>query len=255
MSRVTASQEYLYGVHPVREALLARRRNIKEVWLQNGEPDRRRIRISELATELGVAVHSISAAKLKSLLGPVIHQGVAAKVGPLPTTPLARVLPAKTPAPAHGVWLLLDSIVDPHNLGAIIRTALCAGVEAVVLPKDRSAPLSPAVSKASAGALEHMTLVSVTNLANTIKTLKSHGLWVAGLDAAADTFLYRQDLTGPLALVVGGEEKGIRPRVKQQCDFLIAIPQQGSVSSLNASVAAAVVMFEAMRQQRHAMNL
>ncbi len=252
MSRTATALEYLYGVHPVREALLARRRNFKEIWLQIGEPDRRRMQIAEMAQNQGVAVHSVAAAKLKSTLGPVIHQGVAAIVGPLPTTPLSQVLPRKSPSPAHGVWLLLDSIVDPHNLGAIVRTALCAGVKAVVIPKDRSAPPSPAVSKASAGALEHMTLVSVTNLANTIKDLKSHGLWVAGLDADADTPLFQHDLTGQLALVIGGEEKGIRPRVKQQCDFLIAIPQQGKVSSLNASVAAAVVMFEALRQQQNA---
>ena len=259
MSRGGASIEYLYGVHPVREALLARRRDIKEVWLQQGEPDRRRGRINDLACRQGIAVNSIGAAKLKSLLGPVSHQGVVAKVGRLPVTPLAQVLPRdsarKSIASDHGVWLLLDSIVDPHNLGAIIRTSLCAGVKAVITPKDRSAPFSPAVSKASAGALEHMPLVSVTNLADTIKTLKSHGMWVAGLDADADTLLYRQDLTGRLALVVGGEEKGIRPRVKQQCDFLLAIPQLGKISSLNASVAAAVVMFEALRQQRDASGI
>jgi 23S rRNA (guanosine2251-2'-O)-methyltransferase len=144
----------------------------------------------------------------------------------------------------------LDNLVDPHNLGAIVRTALCAGLFAVIIPKDRSVPPTPAVSKASAGALEHVCLVSVTNLADTAQKLKQRGVWVVGLDGQARQSVFDADFKGPLALVVGSEEKGIRPRVKKQCDYLVSIPQFGRISSLNASVAAGVVIYEALRQRR-----
>lgn len=241
--------EYLYGLHPVHEALLARRRDVREVWLTPEGSDRRREKVAALAQKQGIAVRNITVEKLRSHVGRAVHQGVAAVAGPLPRVSLNSVLPSKSSPASQGIWLFLDSIVDPHNLGAIIRTALCIGVKAVIIPKDRSALPSPAVSKASAGALEHINLCSVTNLANTIKEIKAKGVWAAGLDAAAGEPLYGQDLSVPLALIVGGEEKGIRPRVKKQCDFLLTIPQVGRVSSLNASVAAAVVMFEAFRQQ------
>lgn len=245
-----ASMEYLYGIHPVREALSARRRKIMEIYVQKEGLDRRRGEIAAMALNQGIEVRNVSAAKLKAVSGQSTHQGVAALAAPLPLTPLTRILPSSFPDVKHGIWLLLDGIVDPHNLGAVIRTAHCAGVKAVIIPKDRSAPISPTVSKASAGALEHMTVVRVTNLADTIKELKKHGLWVAGLDADASESVYTHDLTGYLAVVMGGEEKGIRPRVRRQCDFLLSIPQLGKVSSLNVSVAAAVVVFEALRQQQ-----
>jgi len=146
--------------------------------------------------------------------------------------------------------LLADSISDTHNLGALIRTALCAGVDGVIIPKDRAAAPLPSVSRASAGALEHMPVVQVTNLVNTIAELKEKGMWIAGMAADADQSLFESNLTGPLALVIGGEEKGIRPLVRKHCDFLIRIPQEGQIDSLNASVAGAVVMYEAYRQRK-----
>lgn len=253
MRRENSVSEFLYGYHPVYEALLARRRAIKEIWQVPEGSDRRRAKVADLAKKQNIRVLPVKAAKLGSLVGQVVHQGVAALVEPLPLKSLKQVLPQHSAdkSQGHGIWLLLDRIVDPHNLGAIIRTALCVGVRAVVIPKDRSASPTPTVSKASAGALEHMDLVSVTNLANTINVLKNNGLWVVGLDPAAPQNLYGHDFTCPVAIVVGGEEKGIRPRVKQQCDFLLSIPQAGGISSLNASVAAGVVMFEAFRQQQH----
>jgi 23S rRNA (guanosine2251-2'-O)-methyltransferase len=242
--------EYLYGVNPVMEALFARRRKIKEIWLMTKPPEKRRSKVMELARMQGIKIQKVSAQKLRSNVGQVVHQGVAAVTEPLPLIHLTKVLPRKKSNSSYGIWLLLDNITDPNNLGAIIRTALCAGVKAVIFPKDRSAPPSPVVSKASAGALEHISLCRVTNLAETLKKLKAHGIWVAGLDAGAEDSLYHHDLSGPLALVVGGEEKGIRPRVKRQCDFLLSIPQMGPVSSLNASVAAAIAIFESLRQQQ-----
>ena len=144
---------------------------------------------------------------------------------------------------------MLDNIQDPQNLGAIIRTALCVGIHGVIVPKDRSASPTAAVSKASAGALEHIHLVRVTNLVHTIKHCKASGLWVMGLQKDAAQAIYAADLSGPIALVLGGEQKGIRRLVKKNCDFLVSIPQQGTLNSLNASVAAAVAMYEAFRQR------
>jgi 23S rRNA (guanosine2251-2'-O)-methyltransferase len=145
--------------------------------------------------------------------------------------------------------LMLDNIQDPQNLGAIIRTALCVGIHGVIVPKDRSAPPTPAVSRASCGALEHIRLVRVTNLVQTIKHCKNSGLWVLGLQKDAAQLIYASDLSGSIALVLGGEQKGIRRLVKKHCDFLVSIPQQGAFNSLNASVAAAVAMYEAFRQR------
>jgi 23S rRNA (guanosine2251-2'-O)-methyltransferase len=145
--------------------------------------------------------------------------------------------------------LALDHIVDPHNLGAVLRTALCSGVAAVLIPKDRSAPPTPVVSKISAGALEHIQLVQVTNLARSLELLKSMGLWVVGLDRDAEHRVFGLDLDMPLVLVVGGEEKGIRPLVRKACDILVSIPQSGPLDSLNASVAAAIALYEICRQR------
>ena len=145
--------------------------------------------------------------------------------------------------------LMLDNVQDPQNLGAIIRTALCVGIHGVVVPKDRSASPTPAVSRASAGALEHIRLVRVTNLVQTIKHFKSCGLWVMGLQQNAAQSIYAADLSGSIALVLGGEQKGIRRLVEKNCDFMVAIPQQRTLNSLNASAAGAVAMYEAFRQR------
>jgi 23S rRNA (guanosine2251-2'-O)-methyltransferase len=147
-------------------------------------------------------------------------------------------------------WLLiLDGVVDPQNLGALMRTAVCAGMGAVVLPKDRSARPGPAVSRASAGALEHARLAVVTNIVATIQALKPLGLWIVGLDKDDGQPLFASDLSGPLAIVVGAEGKGIRPLVRRHCDFLVAVPQVGPIDSINASVAGAVVIYESWRQR------
>lgn len=144
----------------------------------------------------------------------------------------------------------LDQVVDPQNFGAIARTAHCAGVHGILIPKHHSAPPSAAASKASAGALEHMRVAGVTNLVDALKRLKSEGLWVAGADQHGARTVFDIDLTGPILIIVGGEEKGIRPLVKKQCDYLVAVPQVGPIGSLNASAASAVVMYEVYRQRR-----
>jgi len=243
--------EILFGIHPVHEALRAARRDIREILLATGKKSARRADIGRLARAAGIPVNQTAGEKIDVLAGGGRHQGVAARVGPLPLYGLPDVM-----APADDrrapFLLLLDQVHDPHNLGAIIRTALCAGVDGIVCPRDRAAAPSPAVSRISAGAMEHMRIAPVTNLVTAINTLKTEGYWVAGLDAAGEQTLFETDLSGPLAVIIGGEAKGMRPLVKKQCDFLVSIPQASRLNSLNASVAGAVMMYEAFRQRRPA---
>ena len=173
-------------------------------------------------------------------------------MSPLPVDTLESVLGDRTQPPGGCLVVLLDGIVDPHNLGAIVRTAHCVGADALVIPRDRAAGATPTVSKTSAGALEHTRLVPVTNLAGSIQWLKKQGVWVAGLAAQAEQTVFQADLKGSLALVIGGEEKGLRRLVREYCDYLISIPLLGRVDSLNSSAAAAVVLYEAFRQRGQA---
>ena len=200
-------------------------------------------------------IKEISAARLQALAGAVSPQGVAAKVDAYPLVDVADLLAAAESSDRPPFLLLLDHIVDPHNLGAIIRTAVCAGIDAVIIPKDRSAYPSPTVSKVSAGALEYMRVTQVNNLVRFVKTLKDLGFWTVGVDQNAGQSVYKTDLAGAVSLVIGGEEKGIRTLVKQNCDFLVSIPQTAKVGSLNASVAGAIVMYESYRQRSRKGNL
>lgn len=237
--------EILFGIHPVLEAMRAGRRNIERLFvLEKPGP-----RIQEIIAEAArrrISVNATDAANLDSITRKGRHQGVAARTGGYPLAAPADLL---NPSPPF--LLLMDGIQDPQNMGALTRTALCAGVTGILVPKDRQAPPTPAVSKASAGALEHMRLAQVTNLASVMAMLKKAGVWIFGLDRDG-TPVFDADLSGPLALVVGGEEKGLRPLVKKHCDHLVAIPQAGPLDSLNASAAGAVAMYEVFRRRRAA---
>jgi 23S rRNA (guanosine2251-2'-O)-methyltransferase len=182
------------------------------------------------------------------------HQNVCAETGPYPFADISVMLSGIQGGESKPFLLLLDNIMDPHNFGALIRTAVCVGVSGVVIPKDRSVPPTPTVSKSSAGALEHVRLSRVTNMVNTMKILKNKGLWIAGIDRSADESIFACDLKGFNAAVIGGEGQGIRPLVKKHCDKLLSIPQTGLIDSLNASVAGAVVMYEIFRQRLSSFN-
>jgi 23S rRNA (guanosine2251-2'-O)-methyltransferase len=242
--------ETLYGFHPVYEALSAGRRRVYEVFLAKENKRARSEQIRSLAQARGISHQTMSAAEFQTLVGPVVHQAVAARVSPYPLTGLTDILPAVQDRDETVFLLMLDHIVDPQNLGALIRTALCVGIDGVILPKDNCASPTPAVSRASAGALEHIRLCRVTNLVQTIKFCKERGLWVMGLIKDAGQSIYAGDLTGSIVMVLGGEQKGIRPLVRKNCDFVFSIPQQGPVDSLNASAAGAVGMYEAWRQRQ-----
>jgi 23S rRNA (guanosine2251-2'-O)-methyltransferase len=248
--RPSGSTEVLYGFHPVFHCLDAHRRDVFELVIEAGKESARKEQMLDLATGRGVPVRQVRAKTIEQMAGSVHHQGVVARVSPYPLTDMGEIL-SKAGADDKPLFvLLMDQLTDTNNLGAMARTALCVGIHGIILPRDRSVQPTPAVSKASAGALEHIRLARVTNLSRTIASLKESGAWVAGLDHTARQTLYSADLAGPLALVVGGEGKGIRPLVKKQCDYLVRIPQQGPVNSLNASAAGAVAMYEIYRQRQ-----
>lgn len=244
----SAPENILYGIHPVAEALAARRRKFMEILVAPEQPGSKIRKIIALAECANIPIRRQPRESLQRLSGTDSHQGIAARVSPLPTITCSRLLGGHC---EPSIFLLLDSIMDPGNLGALIRTALCVGVKGVIIPKDRCAGPTPAVSKASAGALEHIRLARVTNLVSAMKDLKKNGGWIIGLDGAADHSIYATDFTGTAAIVIGGEESGIRPLVKRECDLLAHIPMSAqAVNSLNASVAGGIVLYEAFRQQR-----
>jgi len=244
--------EILYGFHPVHEALRAQRRKIHMLLVRAGRQDARITAIRKQAEQQGVAVQAVDEQQLVDMVGRDGHQGVCARVAPLPFCELSEAMGGGDPHDTAPFVVLLDNLQDPHNMGAIIRTAYCAGVDGIVVPQDRSAALRPSVSKASAGALEHMPIARVPNLVNAIGQLKKAGLWFVGLEGSADQPLFECDLKIPLGLIIGGEEKGLRPLVTRHCDFLVSIPHARPFNSLNASVAAALAIFEAYRQRSQA---
>ncbi len=241
--------EILYGIYPVIEAISANRRDIYEVYIEKGKTSQRVKKVLALAESKKIPIVTVKPSTLKSITGTEIHQGIGAKTSGYAYARLSDVNDKIQKDHSNGLILLLDNILDPQNLGALIRTALCVQVDGIIIPKDRSALPTPAVSKASAGALEHVALVCVVNMARTMNTLKEMGWWIVGMDKASGQSIFFSDLTGSVAIVVGGEEKGMRPLVKNHCDFLMSIPQTGPVSSLNAAVAGAIAMYEVFRQR------
>lgn len=242
--------EILYGVHPVREALKAGRREFREIYITGGKTSRRLLSLLEDAAERHIPLRSISQAEMTQVTGTERHQGIGAEVSPYPLVELADMMDDQGSLPEDFFLLLIDGVEDPQNLGALVRTALGVSITGVVIPKNRAASPTPAVSRASAGAVEHVRLSRVTNMAATIQTLKKKGVWVVGTDARAVSPLFSSDFALPVAVVIGGEAGGIRPLVSKRCDFLVSIPQKGPVTSLNASVAGAVVMYEVFRQRQ-----
>lgn len=241
--------EILYGFHPVYEALRAGRRTFYKIYISKQKPNKRTEGIRLTAARKKLPIEQLSPDKLQAIAGNASHQGIAASVNAYPLGDVGDILKSVLSNGRSPFLLLLDHIVDPHNLGAIIRTALCAGVDGVIIPKDRAAYPSPAVSKISSGALEHMCVAQVNNMVRCVQSLKERDVWIAGLDPNARQAIYGAPLTGALGLVIGGEEKGLRPLVKKTCDFLISIPQHATLGSLNASVAGAIAMYESYRQR------
>ena len=239
----------VYGPHVVRALLMRRPADVIRLTLAQ-EPDARQRELQRLAKEKGLPVAIATPAELDRLSGGATHQGAVAEIRPSAALNENGLLELLVALPSPALILVLDGVTDPHNLGACLRTADAAGVVAVVAPRDRAAGLTPAVRKVAAGAAETMPFAQVTNLARTLRDLKSAGLWIVGTAADAERELHAADLSGPLAIVMGSEGQGLRRLTRESCDFCIRLPMLGAVESLNVSVAAGVVLFEAMRQRR-----
>ncbi len=238
-----------YGIHAVRVLLSRHPQRVRRVLLAGGRDAGRLVELRNLAERSGIRVVTADDATLAQLAEGGRHQGVVAELAQRaqdPETQLEEALEAARGAP---LLLVLDGVQDPHNLGACLRSADAAGVAAVIVPRDRAAGLTPVVRKVAAGAAETVPLVPVVNLARTLRDLKQRGLWLVGTDDAADRTIYDADLAGPVALVMGSEGEGMRRLTRECCDDLVCIPMAGAVESLNVSVAAGVVLFEAVRQR------
>jgi 23S rRNA (guanosine2251-2'-O)-methyltransferase len=235
--------ELVFGVNPVREALRGAR-GVHELYVQSTATDHRLEKILELAKENGVRVIRREREDLTRMCGSSHHQGMALKVAPFPYVDLDDMLASAAQTGSAGLLLVLDGIQDPHNLGALIRSAACAGANGVIIPKDRACGITPAAEKSSAGAVETIPVAQVTNVVQALEALKKNGYWIYGVTGDVESSLYSVAFSGNVALVIGGEGEGIRPLVRKQCDVLVSIPQYGGVGSLNASVAGGIALFQ-----------
>ena len=240
--------ELIYGLHAVRTLLERHPERVQAVWLQRGRQGQSVLEIERLSQAAGRPLERIEGAQLAARIGPVAHQGVLAQVQPLVPWSEEELLAALTRAPSP-LLLALDGVQDPHNLGACLRTADACGVLSLIVPRDRAAAPNATVRKVAAGAAESTPVTIVTNLARTLRLLKQAGLWIVGADPAGAQRAQEVDLTGPRVLVLGAEGTGLRQLTQRSCDWLVRLPSFGVVESLNVSVAAGMLLYEALRQR------
>jgi len=239
----------VFGIHAVRSLLLRSPARVRRLLVDARREDQRVRELLQLAQSAGLKAERADAKSIAGRIGDVAHQGVLAEVEPLQSWQEADLLEALTNQ-KDPLLLLLDGVQDPHNLGACLRTADACGAVAVVVPKDRAAGMNPTVRKVAAGAAETTPLVSVTNLVRTMKLLKEAGVWIAGADMGGEKMAWEADLAGSLALVMGSEGDGLRELTRKHCDFLVRLPQVGSVESMNVSVACGMLLYESQRQRQ-----
>ena len=242
----------IFGVNPVLEALRAKRRAIREITIANGTKDARLAQLVEVARAEQVPVHYAPRNQLDRATGNAVHQGVVARIAAAEYTDLDELLESIDQLGRNGtppLVMVLDGVEDPHNLGAILRTAECAGVHGVFVPERRAVGLTESVGKASAGAIEYVPVARATNLSRLIDQLKERNLWVVGTAADASTDYTDWDWTRPSAIVMGSEGSGLHRLVREHCDALVRIPVLGQIESLNVSVATGIILYEALRQR------
>ncbi len=248
MDKKDTMSEIIYGIHAVKALLERDPLRLKEVYILKGREDRRLMAVIHEIEAMGIAVQVANRQWMDAQTDAASHQGIIAHVLPgrqyQENDLLDIIAQAKTP-----LLLVLDGVTDPHNLGACLRNADAAGVHAVIVPKDKSAPMNAIVKKVACGAAESVPLIRVTNLARTLRLLQEQQIWIVGTAGEATHNLYQSKLTGPMALVMGAEGEGMRRLTREHCDELISIPMAGDVSSLNVSVATGVCLFEAVRQR------
>jgi len=242
------SQEYVFGWHAVDAVLKREPERLQQVWIQTGRQDKRVKSVTDALDGLGVRWKVVHRRELDERVSGV-HQGVVAAVAESREWTEDDLLAQLSNSDKPPFLLVLDGVTDPHNLGACMRTADAVGVQAVIVPKDKSASLTPVARKVACGAAETVPFVRVTNLARFLRELKDLGVWLIGTAGEADAGLFQADFKGPVALVMGGEGKGMRRLTREHCDQLINIPMQGHVDSLNVSVATGVCLYEALRQR------
>lgn len=239
----------IFGFHPVCEALKKRPGALHRILMTKQAGEAHAKKIVYPAKSAGVKTYYETAKNLSRFAGSEQHQSIVAEIEPFPLLDLKDIISSHIAGDKKVFFLVMDSVQDPRNFGSLIRSALCSGVQAVIFPKDRSAGLTGTVAKSSAGAIEHMPMCRVVNIAASLEIMKKAGIWVVGTSPHSRDSIYRFDFNLDMALVIGSEEKGIRPLVLKKCDFCLSIPLKSPLNSLNASVAGAVVLFEAMRQR------
>ncbi|MDY7230900.1 23S rRNA (guanosine(2251)-2'-O)-methyltransferase RlmB [Hyalangium rubrum] len=243
-------QRYVYGVNPVLEALRARSDEVERLYITEGQlGSRAAAEILSRARDAGIRVERVVRERLATLADGGVHQGVVAELRGFRYAELPDVLEAAQASGRPPLLVVLDGIQDPHNFGAIIRSAHALGAHGVVIGKDRAVQVTGVVAKASAGAVEHCPIVRVVNISRALEELKEAGLWTAAADPEGNEPMWKARLDGPLALVVGAEGAGVREGVLKHCDFRLRIPMTGQVGSLNASVSAAILLYEVARQR------
>ncbi len=245
MKKFPEKKIWISGINPIKEALRADTISAGELLV--ARKDLRGQEIEELAKERGLPVSQSTREHLTEIVGHVHHQGIVLSQPEFPYTSIERIL--ERPCEERDPILVLDSIQDPHNLGAILRSACFLGARAVFIPKDRAAQVTSAVIRTAAGATSYVSVARITNISRVLKQLKQAGYWVAGLDVGGKLSLYDADLRVPLCLVIGNEQKGIRPLVRSECDLLLRIPACGPLDSLNAASAATIALAEVQRQR------
>lgn len=251
----SSSSQWLYGIHACQSALEQHPDRVRELVVLKGRQDQRIQRLLDLSREAGVKFRWLPRQEFDRLvqrqeLGEARHQGVLIQALAAPVLHEADLDQILERLEHPALLLVLDGVTDPHNIGACLRSADAAGVDAVIVPKDKSASLTATAVKIASGAADTVPFVTVTNLARTLDHLKQRGIWLQGAAGEADAFIYQCDFTAPTAIVLGAEDKGLRRLTRETCDGLFKIPMAGQVSSLNVSVAAGVSLFEAVRQRR-----
>jgi len=239
-------EEYIIGRNPVLE-ILKSGKDIEKLYIQKGELKGSINKILGIARDKNIVIQRVDKNRLDKI-SQGNHQGVVAVVAPFSYSSVEDILENAKKRKESPFLLILDGIEDPHNLGAIIRTAECGGAHGVIIPKRRSAGVTQTVYKSSAGAVEHIPVAKINNISDTIEILKDRGLWVYGADMEGENYYFNTELKGPIALVIGSEGRGLSRLVREKCDFLLKIPMLGEISSLNASNAASILIYEIVRQ-------
>ena len=241
--------QWIAGINAVSSALEHDIEHVREVLVEAGNKNARIVEIEDNARRREVSVRRVSHQTLEGIAGGLRHQGVIARYEAAKPTEESELPGLIEAAGGKALLLVLDGVQDPHNLGACLRSAAAAAVTAVIIPKDKAAPINATVRKTSAGAADRLPVISVTNLARTLRAIKDAGVWVYGMDGEAPGLIYQTDFTGNVALVMGGEGEGMRRLTREHCDGLVKIPMPGEMESLNVSVATGIALFEAVRQR------